>query len=589
MLAASNDLYANEMRDKVWPKMSTLQLFVQSFDQGNAEGIAAAVGAGDSQDAQGSLDSDGVCSGLTASTIDAFAQFHKELLPASQGIAAILAQVHRGEFDDEFLEIASAEVRSGTFSFAWQELFGQVGAGPGAKAKAKVVQAPAAEVTQLAPRLQAACSAWIDMVFAAQQTTASSAVGDADRVMTATTDESVQQEAETERAKTLSLVDGMLAKDVKFVHVPAATGARPISQRIDSVVKNGSGFFFDSRAQSQATKPPPEPIRMYYMSAELFPSHEKWDQHDKIPIGSNSNGAAVAQEFRDCVKWAAVAKQAKDVLCVADGRNEKARKAIREVLSSSAVSDSVIEVWVIYEVEGNLATDVRNPKRKRPWSGANMEVLFVALPKPSTRAKGKLIPRESFCTGGGEVTNFCRTYTRVPFRNLHEIPRVDSDQKQRMFGDVPVQALPRDRMQKEVEAHGHPMFWAEWKPIALYSAFFRDWCVNEVVDLTPGSGAAAVGALYSNNVKYLGVAWNEAHMKWLQKILQMTFVSLLHTKAIKKKELDHDVADVQQQIQDRLKRTAELAAKWLPQNQGPSAVGNCFQGDDDSDVDDEDD
>ena len=138
-------------------------------------------------------------------------------------------------------------------------------------------------------------------------------------------------------------------------------------------------------------------------------------------------------------------------------------------------------------------------------------------------------------------------------------------------------------MQKEVDAHGHPMFWAEWKPIALHGAFFRDWNVHEVVDLTPGSGAAAVGALYNANVKYLGIAWNEAHQKWLQKILQTMFVGLLHTKAIKKN--DPEVADVHSQIELRLKRTAEMGLKWLPQGQ-PSALGDCIRGDDDSDIDD---
>ena len=83
---------------------------------------------------------------------------------------------------------------------------------------------------------------------------------------------------------------------------------------------------------------------------------------------------------------------------------------------------------------------------------------------------------------------------------------MDNDSKHAMLGNVPVPALPRDRMQKEVEANGHPMFWAEWKPIALHSAFFRDWNVQEVVDLTPGSGAAAVGALLNlnSNLKYVG-------------------------------------------------------------------------------------
>ena len=131
MLATNTDVFANDMRDKVWPKMSTAQLFVQSFDQGKARA------------ADGAEDDDGVCSGLTASTNDAFETFLQQLQPLSQGIATILADVHRGSYDDDVLEIASAEVRSGTFSFAWQDLFGQGGAelGPNTK-KAKVVQAP---------------------------------------------------------------------------------------------------------------------------------------------------------------------------------------------------------------------------------------------------------------------------------------------------------------------------------------------------------------------------------------------------------------------------------------------------------------
>ena len=141
-------------------------------------------------------------------------------------------------------------------------------------------------------------------------------------------------------------------------------------------------------------------------------------------------------------------------------------------------------------------------------------------------------------------------------------------------------------MQKEALANGHPVFWAEWKPIALHAAFFRDWNVNEVVDLTPGSGAAAVGALYSANVKYLGVAWNEAHQKWLQKILQTMFVGLVHAKTIKKN--DPEFVDVHPKIELRLKRTAEMGLKWLPRKHA-SALGDCIRGDDDSDIDDEDD
>ena len=73
------------------------------------------------------------------------------------------------------------------------------------------------------------------------------------------------------------------------------------------------------------------------------------------------------------------ARQRTDVVVVADGRSEIVRKTIRETFKS-AVGDDFTELWLVFAVETQLSSDVRNPKRKVAWSAANMEVLFVLLP-----------------------------------------------------------------------------------------------------------------------------------------------------------------------------------------------------------------
>ena len=131
-----------------------------------------------------------------------------------------------------------------------------------------------------------------------------------------------------------------------------------------------------------------------------------------------------------------------------------------------------------------------------------MEVLFVKLPK----GQRKLVSRELFkkC---GESTNFSRSFTGVPFRNLAEIPRLTPNEIKIILGKDAVAAFDKDRVHKEVLERGHPLFWGEWKPVTLYSTLIHDFQVDNVVDLTPGSGAACLASLYSK-VLYTGIAYN---------------------------------------------------------------------------------
>ena len=154
-----------------------------------------------------------------------------------------------------------------------------------------------------------------------------------------------------------------------------------------------------------------------------------------------------------------------DVVIVSDGRSEAIRKEIRAIFTKVVGEDDFMELWVIYNSETTMRQDVRNPKRKLAWCSQNMEVLFVKLP---WKAKGqrKLIARDLF-TKCGESTNFSKSYTGVPFRNLAEIPRLTKDAKVVILGDAAVGAFGRDRVDKEVNERGHPLMWGEWKPVTF--------------------------------------------------------------------------------------------------------------------------
>ena len=234
-----------------------------------------------------------------------------------------------------------------------------------------------------------------------------------------------------------------------------------------------------------------------------------------------------SSEFKELVKSLIAGKQNDDdVLVVSDGRSEGGRKQIRLLFTSVLGDNYFMALWVIYDTETTLKQDVRNPKRKVAWSSANVETLFVKLPP---KRKQQLVARDTF-NKCGESTNFCRSYSGVPFRNLAEIPRLTIEARIRILGHSAVGEFP-NRVQKDVAQKGHPLLWGEWKPVSLYSAILRDFQVADVVDLTPGSGAACLAALYSD-IFYIGICHNEPHRDWLQVIIQRMFEAMVLNKSV---------------------------------------------------------
>ena len=61
-------------------------------------------------------------------------------------------------------------------------------------------------------------------------------------------------------------------------------------------------------------------------------------------------------------------------------------------------------------------------------------------------------------------------------------------------------------------------FWGEYKPVELWSSLFKSMGATDILDWTPGSGAAAAAALHCG-IKYEGICTNSPHKKWLDGLL----------------------------------------------------------------------
>ena len=554
MVMASSEAHAVEAREKLFPVMKTSEVFVTSFVATAAAAAlveTAAVGAdGDDED----VETSSPWTGIASATQTKFDEFRDSLSPCGKNLADLLAKTHAGTLDKEFLEIADHEAKNSSFSFEWTELFK---ATPDGKLLCGLK----------VPSVHAAAYKWIKST---QQTPtggdSQSAIGDMDRALGSAKDNGSNADEEQMRSKTAAKCEEHLNK---LVHLTVIEGGDYEPANLTKAWKNAK------RPQHKKTKEKAAvgADKLFLAFAELFPKHSV--------LHSNETFRGVPQqcstEFTDLVKWLGSMKCQADVVAVADGRSDVVRNELRAHMKS-AFGDEFLELWLVFDMETSLNTDVRNPKRKLAWSCANLETIFAAPPDCGVGgSRRKVVPRDHY-TKSGESTNFCRSYTGVAFRNLSEIPRLTSDKKMEILGASAVGDFTKDRVQKEVKEKGHPLFWGEWKPVHYYSTLMRDFDANEVCDWAPGAGAACIAALYYG-IPYTGFCQNEAHKEWLWGYIKRVFLAIV----LEKKDAVVD-ADLAANVARYLERTAEVARQLLPSKTAPIAV-DSYTGDNDSNDD----
>ena len=140
--------------------------------------------------------------------------------------------------------------------------------------------------------------------------------------------------------------------------------------------------------------------------------------------------------------------------------------------------------------------------RRVPLGGRKVETM--ALRCPVIRNRLKAMKKESF-TACGEKSTYQGTYTNVSFRNTFEIPLIAPAEKAKVLDPnsvVSMPKLPDDWTEKNGE--DCPMYWQEAKPIALWCAILDEWCIQAILDCTPGSGALMEAAL-TRGITYHGL------------------------------------------------------------------------------------
>ena len=106
----------------------------------------------------------------------------------------------------------------------------------------------------------------------------------------------------------------------------------------------------------------------------------------------------------------------------------------------------------------------------------------------------------------------------------------------------------------------------EWKPVHLFVRLIVDFGVTEVMGLTPGSGAAAIGAMYQG-APYMAVCENEAHKEWLWNLLKTMFLAIVVDKSV---GIDREVT---KNVSMYMQHTVNAAKQYLPSKNAPVIVG----------------
>ena len=544
LVRASNELYAQEIRERVFPKLLSAEELEVAFVTNAAIGAA-----GSAEDAALDDDHDGDRCGLGVNAKPLFDKFVETLSPVAQGLAQLLFKTHTSIWGREFLMIAQAELQNTTFQFNFAELFKD------AKDKDKAKEKATLEV----PELREACQGWIHLTSAQPKRLEDkeSAIGDIDRALrkASKADEAAEEEEDKIRTATTINLEQCLRSSFKVYALETPS------------YSNDNLNAWWREAKSEMSKPEKSRKTLFLLSAELFPGHAL--QHTPDTFRGVIGG--IDKEFKQALAWMFKARTPTDIVVVSDGRSESARRQIRKEFETE-FEQGFTELWLIYEGESALGRDPRNPKRKLAWSGVHNEVLFASL-SSATKGQRKCVSREVF-TRCGESTNYSKSYTGIQSRTLEEIPRLTAQDKAKILGSAAIGAFNRDRVAKDVDAKGHPLFWSEWKPISLYTALCRDFDVTDVVDLGMGSGAAGIGAL-CQQCSYIGLRYNDLRKFWVWRFIQQCLLALVSDG---KAKVD---ADIVAKVKQYFQRAVTAARQWLPPGADRVVL---VKGNDDSDM-----
>ena len=251
------------------------------------------------------------------------------------------------------------------------------------------------------------------------------------------------------------------------------------------------------------------------MSGDLFPG--------AVPMSGQAaefnNPVVVNDLMKQAVRWMLGVRGSSTVVLVFDGRSRSIRKAAEGLMDECVADDNkLLEATIIYTRPSR-----KDPrfKRRKIFAGFENEAIRGVLPVHKIHMASK--PRDHY-SACGETSTHSMSYTGVPVRMFTSLPRMSLTDKERMLGTkLPVY---KEDVVAACGARGHPLFAQEVKDVDFFAALFADFNIDHVWDLTIGSCSAACAAA-ALGIQYEGVAMNEQHANWCERIMDKAMFAII--------------------------------------------------------------
>ena len=447
-------------------KFASLVALVQNFTASGANGVVTAFLKG------GPNAQNGIDNALAVKVAEYRDQDVHDV--KTQALIDFLWSLWNGVFDDEIEELCVADLQSNGPVSLWHCYF---------------KESPKAMSVKYRAFVEACMAGPIPLASNGQDFLGTTELSEADK-------EDLQ--------KVQELLKALRRKSVSFTTLPTlggASGAHYTKAQLEKV--------WESMRLGHAFNKKKTTIRAFVFSADMFPPNMV--KHGTTT--SLSEPIAVdAERMKRTIEFILQKRTKDDIVLLFDGRSKLCRRVMEnyeERLAGSG-SHSLSEYWIVYTLPTKYE-DPRIPGRQSNFHALNKEVVMCALPS-NYRTVAKIVQRAEFnlC---GEISTASTTYTGVPVRRYCELPRMTTETKASILGSAASGAMTGKRVQKNIEAKGHPFSHCEVKPLNLWQRICEHHHVTHIVDFTPGSAALAIAA--SGAMEYDGIAANQVHQEWL--------------------------------------------------------------------------
>ena len=248
-----------------------------------------------------------------------------------------------------------------------------------------------------------------------------------------------------------------------------------------------------------------EAHRAWIFSCDLFAEHATAPWCNEPPW---------SQQGLQAIQYILSQKNEYDVIFLFDGRSRNCRRQIEKAIDEVG-SATVTEMHIHFKPTSRAG-------RRVAFSSHSVETFYVISQFP--RVQMKSVERTKF-NALGECSSHDAAYSGVPQVDWAKLPMIGKEDKQICNGGAEV---PSPSAGIFDVSGGSPMYWQEGKPEELFLLILREWKVQQVVDMSPGSGTLA-RACMKQGWLYTGLCRSNEHSSWLQNVLNRRAVQVIAT------------------------------------------------------------